>query len=47
MTTLIKKFKKSDDQKNFQNDQKLVLNWKYALFGQNYRVATLSTFYLV
>ncbi len=22
-----------------------VLNWTYGLFGQNYRVATLSTFY--
>ncbi len=26
--------------------KKHVLNWMYGLFGQNYRVATLSTFYL-
>ncbi len=25
---------------------KKVLNWTHGLFGQNYRVATLSTFYL-
>ena len=25
---------------------KHVLNWTYGLFGQNYRVATLSSFYL-